>query len=412
MLCIDTACPKSCAKANIGYIEDSRLTAKIDTIAVASVQDPADVISWSGIPAHICLALEDAGIKVIRGGPLEIKQPPFYRWFRSASCRLGLKWPLAEVEPWALRHQAAELRSILRRNKPQAVVSILPEPITATHPGVLTALVHDSTFALLVDYYGIYSGLSKRSIRLGHKAYREALKHASILIYSSEWAARSAIRDYGADPAKIHIIEFGANLRNPPSRSEVANYVEQRLFAGEYRFLFLGADWARKGGDDAIALVGKLREMGIPAYLDVVGCSMQGHDESRKFCLEHGFLNKSKSVDREKLKGLLKRASFLLVPSLAECFGCVYCEANAYGVPSIGRDTGGVSQAIRPGINGLLLSEDGGNLDELAERIKFYLSDPDEYRKISGTSRSEYEQRLNWARFAEKTLRLLEAARS
>jgi glycosyltransferase involved in cell wall biosynthesis len=388
------------------------LTTKIDKIAVASIQDPAEMISWSGIPAHICLALEDAGVQVVRVGPLEIKEPPFYRWFRSAYCRLGLKWSFAEVEPWVLRHQAAIVQSSLRRNTPQAVVSILPEPIAAKHAGVVTALVHDATFALLVDYYLMYSGLSKRSIRLGHKAYRKALKHASILIYASEWAARSAIRDYDADPAKVHIIEFGANLRDPPVKNEIADFVEQRLSAGEFRFLFLGADWPRKGGDDAIVLVGKLREMGIPVSLDVAGCSIQGHSDSRGFCIEHGFLDKRKSADREKLRRLLERASFLVVPSHAECFGCVYCEANAYGIPCIGRDTGGVSQVIRTGINGFLLSQDGRNLSEIAEQVATCLRHPGQYRKIAASSRDEFDQRLNWGRFAAETLRLLEAARA
>jgi len=58
-----------------------------------------DMISWSGTPAHISLAFEDAGVQVVPGGPLEVKEPPFYQWFRSANCRLGLKWSFVEVEP-------------------------------------------------------------------------------------------------------------------------------------------------------------------------------------------------------------------------------------------------------------------------------------------------------------------------
>jgi glycosyltransferase involved in cell wall biosynthesis len=156
--------------------------------------------------------------------------------------------------------------------------------------------------------------------------------------------------------------------------------------------------------------VRKLREAGIHALPDVVGCTPQGHTDSREFCIEHGFLDKRKSENQEKLKGLLERTSFLLVPSLAECFGCAYCEANAYGVPNIGRDTGGVSQAIRPGINGFPLSPNGDNLDALADQVKRYLLDPNEYRKLSQTSPNEYEQPLNWTRLAEKTLCLLEGA--
>jgi glycosyltransferase involved in cell wall biosynthesis len=358
------------------------------------------------------LALENAGIEVVQGGALEAKEPSYYRWLRSGYWRLGKGWFLSDMEPRILKQRAEALETILRASPAQAVISILPDPIIAMRPAVATALVHDATFALLVGYYPEFSGLSQRSIRLGHRAYRQALQNASLLIYSSEWAAQSAVRDYGANPAKVHVIEFGANISNPPSRQEVTNMVESRLSTGEYRFLFLGVNWVRKGGDDAVALVKMLRSMGLPAFLDVVGCSMQGEPESREFCTEYGFLDQSKSEDREILERLLQNASFLLVPSLMECFGCVFCEANAYGVPSIGRNTGGVSQAIRPGINGFLLSKDGSNRTELTETIKNYLLNHSEYRRIAASSREEFEQRLNWGTFAEKTLRLLESVRT
>jgi glycosyltransferase involved in cell wall biosynthesis len=368
--------------------------------------------SWSGIPAHIGLAFEDAGLGVVQGGPLSVKEPAYYRWLRSGYWRLGLGWFLADMEPRILKQRATTLQTILRNSPAQAVVSIQPDPIAAIGPTVATALVHDCTFALLIDYYLCFSGLSERSVRMGHQAYRQALQHASLSIFASEWAAQSAVRDYGADPAKVHVVEFGANIRNPPSSEEVAGMVESRLSTGEYRFLFLGVEWVRKGGDDAVALVKALRSMGISAFLDIVGCPMEGNPDAREFCTEHGFLDKSTSQGSETLKQLLEGASFLLVPSVAECFGCVYCEANAYGVPSIGRDTGGVSQAIRPGINGFLLSEDGRNMAELAERIKRHVQDPAEYRRIAASSRKEFEERLNWGTFAEKTLRLLESVRA
>jgi glycosyltransferase involved in cell wall biosynthesis len=71
-----------------------------------------------------------------------------------------------------------------------------------------------------------------------------------------------------------------------------------------------------------------------------------------------------------------------------------------------------VSQAIRPGINGFLVSEDGRNTAELAELIKRYLQNPSEYRQFAASSRKEFEERLNWGVFVEKTLRLLESVRT
>jgi glycosyltransferase involved in cell wall biosynthesis len=384
------------------------MTSGIRTIAVASVNDPGDTKTWSGIPAHIGHAFAAAQVNVVQGGPLPASEPSYYRWLRSTNWRLGRGWFLSDAEPRILRQRAIALRSILDRSPADAVISIWADPIAATSPGIPSALVHDCTFALLVDYYQQFTRLTRRSVRLGHEAYKRALEHASISIYSSEWAAQSAIHDYGADPAKVHVVEFGANLLDPPSRSESLRFVDSRMLRGEHRFLFLGVDWARKGGDDAVALVKSLRRMGIPASLDIAGCAMQGDSESREFCFEHGFLDKSKREDSAKLKRLFENASFLLVPSLAECYGCVYCEANAYGIPAIGRDTGGVSQIIRAGVNGFLLTRDG-NMDALAEQIRPYLTDPDRYRGLAMSSRNEYETRLNWGRFVNKTLRLFEA---
>ena len=386
------------------------MPSQIKSIAIASIKDAGDVRSWSGIPAHIGFALHDAGVRVFSSDGAQIREPWYYRWLRSGSWRLGEGWFLADVEPRILKQRAAALERNLRTATVDAVVSVLPDPIVATCPEMPTALVHDCTFALLLDYYAQFTRLSKRSVRLGHEAYAQALAHASVAIYSSEWAAKSAMRDYGADPARVHVVEFGANLRCPPSREQVQASVDARLSCDARRFLFLGAEWGRKGGGDAVALIQTLRKMGIAAFLDIVGCPMEGKSQAREFCIEHGFLDKSKKADRERLEQLLKGASFLVVPSLAECFGCVYCEANAFGVPSIGRDTGGVGQAIRPGVNGFLLSP-ARSMDELAEQLRPYLLDEDRYRKLAASARQEFEQRLNWGRFAERTLQLLADAK-
>lgn len=385
---------------------------QIRKLVVASPKGARDMRSWSGIPLHIALALENVGVETIRGVDVSIDEPFSYRWLRSAYWRLGLGWFLSDVEPHVLKQHAAALQAALDRGAVDAVVSVLPDPLVALHTALPTAMVHDCTFGLLLDYYQQFTRLSKRSVRLGHEAYRQALDHASVVIYSSQWAAQSAVRDYGADPSKVHVLEFGPNLSDPPSREEVAAFVQSRAANGFHRFLFLGVEWQRKGGDDAVALVKVLRSMGISAFLDIVGCRMKGNAEDRDFCVEHGYLDKRRSEDREKLNNLFSNASFLLVPSVAECFGCVYCEANAYGVPSIGRDTGGVSQAIKPGVNGFLLPARNQNVADLAEQVRPYLEDPDKYRLLAASSRSEFEQRLNWNRFAEQTLHLLEVAKA
>jgi glycosyltransferase involved in cell wall biosynthesis len=379
----------------------------VKSVTLASARDPLAPGTFSGTPLHLSYALERNGIEVVPGGPLFAKEPPYYQLLRSLNWRLGRGWLMGDVEPQILAQRSRALAEILSRSPSELVISIEPYPIAAMPPSVPAVLVHDCTFASVIGYYGDFSRLSRHSIEMCHRAYRQALDHASFAVFSSEWAANSAVNDYGMDINRVHVIEFGANLAETPATPEVDGMVESRLRARPFRFLFVGVDWERKGGDDALKFIRLLRKMGVQATLDIVGCEMRGGSESREFCTEHGFLDKRISRDRQALVELYKAASFLLLPSIAECCACAFCEANAFGVPCISRDTGGVKQAIRPGINGFLLTEDGKNMAELAESVKAILDDEDAYRKISRTSRLEYEQRLNWDRFVERLLDVL-----
>lgn len=71
------------------------------------------------------------------------------------------------------------------------------------------------------------------------------------------------------------------------------------------------------------------------------------------------------------------------------------CEANAFGVPGIASNTGGIPGVIRNGENGFLLSpEDDG--DGYAEIIATIYKDDKRYYSLIRTSRTAYETRLNW----------------
>jgi glycosyltransferase involved in cell wall biosynthesis len=84
-----------------------------------------------------------------------------------------------------------------------------------------------------------------------------------------------------------------------------------------------------------------------------------------------------------------------MVPSIAECYGLVYCEANAYGVPAIGCDVGGVSTIIRHGENGYLLDSPTFT-NEDGESILALLTDRKAYNKMCKDARKAFDERLNW----------------
>jgi hypothetical protein len=76
---------------------------------------------------------------------------------------------------------------------------------------------------------------------------REAIGRASLVLYASDWAAASAIEHYGADPDKVRVVPFGANLESEVEQGEAAEAINARS-ANPGKLLFLGIDWKRKGG--------------------------------------------------------------------------------------------------------------------------------------------------------------------
>ena len=243
-------------------------------------------------------------------------------------------------------------------------------------------------------YYNLYS--SQEDFNLAYNQELIAVSKASKAIYSSHWAAQSAISEYKAEADRVEIVPFGANLDNTSNSIEK---LSQRYSSCCCRLLFLGKDWQRKGGDIAFKTLTSLIEKGVDAELVVVGCippSEVQHDKLKVI----PFLNKNNYHHQKKLSELFLRSHFLIFPTRADCSPIVICEANAFGLPVITTDVGGIPSMIKNGKNGYMipLTKTG---DDYASLIAQVFSDKSGYEQLVKSSRQEYEQRLNWDKWAE-----------
>lgn len=207
------------------------------------------------------------------------------------------------------------------------------------------------------------------------------------IIYSSEWAKLNAIKYYGIDPRKIHIVEFGANIPTPE------DYIV-KIDVKICNLVFIGKNWAKKGGDKVLGAYYKLKSEGFPCTLTIIG-SVPRTLEGEKDLTIIPFLNKSNPIHMKKLCNILQNAHFLVLPTEYDAFGIVFCEASAYAVPSIATNVCGVSQPIHEGKNGYLLPTNA-TVDDYAEKIKVVFENKEEYYKLRSSSRHEFEIRLNW----------------
>lgn len=250
--------------------------------------------------------------------------------------------------------------------------------------------ISDATFQTLKNYYPNFKGHFYFSSAAIDVIEKKAMNNAAVIVYPSEWAAASCINYYNISPSKVKVVPYGANLELIPTRDEVL----PKVYSGKCKLIFVGVDWTRKGGEIAFDTLMELRRLKIDASLTVCGCVPP--DKFRnEFISIFPYLNKANVKEEDKLKELLAEATFMLFPTRAECFGIVCCEANAFGVPVIASNTGGINSVIENGINGYTLNYAAQGKD-YALKILDILSSEGSYQALSANARKLYEERLNW----------------
>ncbi len=251
----------------------------------------------------------------------------------------------------------------------------------------------DITFSLYQKSYQLK--LDNEELELAAKQESIAISKASKLVYPSKWAANSAMRDYQASAAKISIIPFGANLDAPRLSPDTLS----KRTTSPCHLLFVGKDWHRKGGDIAFKTLISLRRMGVDAELVVVG-SIPPPDVKHDKLTVIPFLNKNVPQQRKQLDEIFLESHFFIFPTRAECYGIVICEANAFGLPAITTEVGGITTIVKNGKNGYTLPL-SASAEDYANLIARIWSDRTCYDNLVHSSREEYDLRLNWNRWAE-----------
>lgn len=378
-------------------------------IGFVSQDDATDITSWSGIPYHILAALRKQDVSIEVFSPL--KQD-----FRYALAPLKIAARLAKKEVvfnhfrLALHSYARQLKLRMKQNPVDVLLSIGTQPFTLLDGPVPIVFFADAVFHGMPGYYGgMWDRLTPGAIRRGIWQEERALTHCTIGAYSSNWAADAAREHTQSD--KIRVIHFGASILVDHDIKTLRQWVARRLIRihNVCRLLFIGVDWARKGGAIAVETARLLNEMGVNTTLTVVGC--QPDEKLPEYVEVLGFVNKRSDEGQKQLEELYRNATFFVLPSLAEAAGIVFCEASAFGVPTIAFNTGGVEDYVRDGINGICLPLES-KPDLFAMNIKALLEDEDRYSKLCLGAFHEYETRLNWDHSAASLVALCREAAS
>lgn len=369
-------------------------------IGYVTTTDPRDRWAWSGTHHYMFTALAARAevVPLVPSAP-----PPASRLGRLVARVTGAAAPGDPMT--AARRAAAHLDALLARQP----VDVLFAPVASTvsahrlDPTPL-ALLSDATFRLLRVDYPEARALPEATAAAREELERLSITRADLLLYPSQWAADSAVRDYGADPARVRIIGFGANLDDVPT---AAAALGAKRHEPPCRLLFIGRDWIRKGGAVAVATVAALRRRGIASRLTLVGSAPPG-DVLPPDVVAAGNLDKKRARDQARLRALLAEAHFLLLPTRADCYSMVSCEANAFATPVAISAVGGITTLVADGVNGLLLPRDADG-EQYAAAIAAVWSDPSRYAELVRGARAAYDTRLNWDAWGDVVVRELTA---
>ena len=375
------------------FLKDERLP--MIKVAYVSQYDYQDVTKHSGLVYYIAQSLERAGILLEPICPLSIPNEIFFRSKKYFYTRYLNKSYLLAREPAILKDYAQQVVQKLASSDVEVIFSPNTVPIAYLNSSKPIAIWTDATFAGMVGLYPNFSKLPQWMLKAGHRIEALALQKCKLAIYSSEWAAQTAITYYSIDPQKVKVVPFGANIECHRTPEDIEALITARS-KHLCRLIFLGVDWYRKGGDIALEIATQLNQQGLPTQLTVVGCQAPQDIDCPKYVEFLGFINKASEPQRQAIDTLLAESHFLILPTRADCTPIVFCEANSFAVPCLTTTIGGNATIIRSNINGKTFPQSARIADYCAY-IKQYFSDYSKYQTLAFSTFNEYQTRLNWS---------------
>jgi D-inositol-3-phosphate glycosyltransferase len=243
----------------------------------------------------------------------------------------------------------------------------------------------------------------------------QVVAEADRLIANTDVEAQDLINCYGADPARVAVVNPGVDLRRFRPAGRGARLAARRRFGlPEQGFVvaFVGRIQPLKAPDVLLRAAAALRERD-PETADrltvviVGGPSGSGLDQptalielakSLSIADAVRFLPPQTGAD---LPELYRAADLVAVPSHNESFGLVALEAQACGTPVVAAAVGGLVTAVRDGVSGVLV--DGHDPTDWARVLQGLLVAPERRAELARGA-VDHARNFSWARTASRLL--------
>ena len=252
----------------------------------------------------------------------------------------------------------------------------------------------DNTYSLTKRHFPDWAPLPPRQSRRWAELEALTCRQARYVFVPSELVRETMIADYGCEPERVVKVGFGTAIYEPhlPARrwdTQVA--------------LFVGIQWARKGGPTLLEAWRRVAQELPDAELWIAG--PKGGPPAN---LPPGTRWLGYVSGREALADLYRRASAFVLPSIFDPYPNVLREAMGHGLACVGSDAGGIPEIIAPGETGLVAPV--GEPEPLARALVDLLGDPARAERMGRAAHAALISSQTWDHVAARMAPYIERA--
>lgn len=265
----------------------------------------------------------------------------------------------------------------------------------------------------------------------------QVVAESDALVANTDQEAGDLVRDYHADPDRVHVVQPGVDLEVFSPLPEVADgepaersrrqadpraELRERLALPADRkiVLFAGRVQLLKGPDVLVRALGERiwsegpAGDGQPPLLVVLGGASGRATAVRELealAYQEGVaahVRVRPPVPQRTLADYFRAVDLVAVPSHSESFGLVAAEAQATGTPVVAAAVGGLRTVVQDGVSGILVPD---HEPESWALVLKSLLDDDEFRARLAAGARASADRFGWDRAASEILTVYERAR-
>ncbi|MAG12673.1 hypothetical protein CL630_02555 [bacterium] len=262
---------------------------------------------------------------------------------------------------------------------------------------------------VFVTFYGtdVLSILGSRKTRWA-KAW--TLKHATKAIAFSKSTRDEAMRRHNISLEQFAVVYYPLSDNPPTISPQITQSLREKhnIALDDFIVLFVGHLVKRKGPEDLLRAVSLLGNKKVKLLF--VGAGPLEKDLKQQ-ATDYGLQKRVIFAGAQDAKPYYSLASVFSMPSFffkkegdIEGLGIVFLEAQQYGVPVLGTNSGGIPEALEEDGSGFLVPEH--DVEALAQKIKILYSNPELRKKMGKRGETFVREKFDWRKSTQEHLNL------